>query len=407
MKIRSRILILLFILPAFATAGGPAYSRFGIGDLLFYGGSRSYSMGGAALALSGDGFINRINPAGLAGISRTQFSGAFEFVRSSFEDPSGSSSFGRGSFQNIAFAIPISVDAGAVLFGEASPYSMVKYTVERRESQPPVASQQTFWGDGGLSSLSLGTSYRPFDDLSIGAKFNYVYGAIRQITKTDFDDGTFADNQTETSFFHRGSNFTFGIAYHGFTSVPSRKFTVGLLITTPSRMSVKRERLLNTGGISDTTLVERSKTDLPLTLGAGVSYAVSDRILLAADVLSQQWENAEFFGAKSGDIRNSTRIGIGGEILPRRDPSTYFERVAYRAGFAYNASYLRLNGQSVNEWYITGGIGLPLGFESQVDIGFQYGVRGTLASNLIKDTFFKLSISMSATEAWFLTIEED
>lgn len=412
MKIRfGTIATFVFLVPLLASAGGPTYSRFGIGDLLFFGSGRSYGMGGASLALMGDEFINRINPAGLAKIARTRFSGAFEYVRSSSEDPTGKAFFGHGTFQNLAFAIPLSVDAGSVLFGGAAPYSIVKYNIERRESQAPIASRQTYFGDGGLSSLALGTSYSVLTDFTVGLKFNYVYGTIRQIAKVDFDDNTFTDNETHTSFFHSGSNFTFGATYEGIGTLlgtPSLKpLTIGMILTTPSRLSVKKERLLTTTGIADTTLVERNTTDLPFTFGAGVSYTFEQRYVVAADFSLQRWEESNFFGTKPAEIRNSTRMGIGFEALPARDPKSYLERVAYRGGFSYNASYLQLNGQPINEWFVSGGLGLPLGLQSRIDIGLQYGVRGTLSNSLQKDTFLRLSVSLSASEAWFLTIEED
>jgi len=43
-----------------SSAGGPIFSRFGVGDLLRYGGSRVDAMGGAGISLIGDGFLKKI-----------------------------------------------------------------------------------------------------------------------------------------------------------------------------------------------------------------------------------------------------------------------------------------------------------------------------------------------------------
>lgn len=394
-----------------ATAGGPSYSRFGIGDLAYFGSNRAFAIGVVGIALTGDGFINRFNPAGLSRISLTRISAGFEFSTMTLQDQSGSTKFARGDFQSIALAVPISRERGIVLTAETSPYSHVNYRVQVRESTYGSPSTQTMSGIGGLSTLSLGLSYRPREDLSLGLKYSYIYGTIEHITAVDFDDLTFTDNEIRSSRFHSGSVFTMGLIAEDLGSLvgsPSLKpFQVGVIVSTPSRLSVKQENVLLTSTSVDTTSIVRGKTDIPFSFGLGVSYRAADRMLLTTDVFLQEWQGSNFFGGPSGGTRNSTRIAGGVEFLPKAIPSTYGDRVAYRAGFVYNSSYHAIGGQAINEWYLSGGVGLPIGPDAKMNLALQAGSRGTMDGGLQKIGFFRFSVSLSASEAWFLTLEED
>ena len=67
------------ICPFITLAGGSSFSQYGFGDMLRTGDSRTYALSGTGIALLGDGFINELNPAGLARISLTRFSTGFEY----------------------------------------------------------------------------------------------------------------------------------------------------------------------------------------------------------------------------------------------------------------------------------------------------------------------------------------
>jgi len=394
-----------------ATAGGPTYSRYGIGDLAYFGSNRAFAIGVLGIGLGGDGFINRFNPAGLSRISLTRLSAGFEFSTMSLKDQTGATKFARGDFQSFALAVPISKEHGITLSAQTNPYSNVDYKVQVRELTAGSPSTQTFSGIGGLSSLSLGLSYSPREDLSLGLKYSYVYGTIDQITKVEFDDVSFTNSELHASRFHGGSVFTLGFLVEdlgSFLGSPSLKpFQVGAVISTPAKLSVREERLLLTSSSVDTTAVLRGKTDLPFSFGLGAGYQANERMLLTTDVFLQGWQGANFFGGSSVGIRNSTRIAAGVEFLPKRVPSTYGDRIAYRAGFAYNSSYHSISGRAINEWYLSGGTGLPIGPDARLNLALHVGSRGTLDGGLQKSTFVRFSVSISASEAWFLTLEED
>ena len=79
LKIRIFLIILIVAFPLITLAGGSSFSRYGFGDILRYGDSRTYAMSGTGIAFISDGFINELNPAGLTRISYTRFSTGLEY----------------------------------------------------------------------------------------------------------------------------------------------------------------------------------------------------------------------------------------------------------------------------------------------------------------------------------------
>ena len=95
---------------------------------------------------------------------------------------------------------------------------------------------------------------------------------------------------------------------------------------------------------------------------------------------------------------------MGGEITPNVDNyNNYLARIHYRLGFMYGQTYLHLRGQNLNEYAITFGFGLPLrGMRTMLNLGAQYGVRGTTSQQLIRESYFKIVVGFSIYERWFV-----
>ncbi|MEX0602084.1 MAG: hypothetical protein WD295_02000 [Bacteroidota bacterium] len=392
-------------------AGGPIYSRYGLGDLRFFGGERSFAMGGTVIGLSGDGFLNLTNPAGLGLISRTRFLGAFEYQNVSSVDPSGEAEFARGDFQGGAMGFPIAPAYRASLLLEVSPFSAVRYSVSEADTLDGISKSQSFFGSGGLSSLGLGASFSPVGGVTMGVKMNYLYGRIRQVAAVDFADPTLLDSQVDRSLYHNGLQFTVGGLVDGFDqllgSSSFKPLNLGFIVVSPARLTVKQEHIHSSTQSFDTTVMSRGTTTVPFGYGAGLSYLIDGRYLIAADVEQRNWSSANFFGTPPVEMRNSLRASLGLEIVPRRDVDTWVNLITYRAGIGYHAQALRIRNQPLNEMFVTGGAAFPVGPDIRLHVGLQVGSRGTTQNGLQRDTFFRLSFSLTASEEWFIRLEDE
>ena len=103
----------------------------------------------------------------------------------------------------------------------------------------------------------------------------------------------------------------------------------------------------------------------------------------------------------------ASKFKAGGFYIPKYNSLTsYFSRVVYRAGFRYEETGLNINGNAIDEFGISFGVGLPVGrLFSNANIGFEYGQRGTTDFGLVKEEFFNVSLSLSLNDKWFRKIK--
>jgi len=408
-KIKIFLIISIAAFQSIALAGGSSFSRYGFGDLLRYGDSRTYAMSGTGIALLDDGFINGLNPAGLARISYTRFSAGFEYNNFLSKDETGSSFYSTGGFQGLAFAFPISRENGIVMSAEFAPYSTVSYGITSSLFDSLTQSQQnkTFYGSGGLSSIGLGLSASLLTTLHIGARFDYIYGRTHQYQTTSFNSTYLTSLSFDRATYYSGFTVTLGAIYEGIDQLldlPSlHNLSLGFTLRTASSLDANIKRIYSEG---DTTN-QNGTADIPLSAGFGFSYLLQNRYRFLGDIETENWGRTEYFGSHPAELRNSLHTSLGFEALPAKDADTFLKRIVYRAGLAYNSTYYQINGIGINEYLISGGLGLPMGPESQLNIGLQIGVRGSIDNYLQKDTIIRLSVAVSASEIWFLRFDEE
>jgi hypothetical protein len=365
----------------------------------------------ASLAVTGDD-VSMLNPATLHTITRTRVWGGFEYAYISSSDASATSGYSRGDFQGLAVAIPIDAAHGAVLAAGAGPYSRVLYAIKRTESAGGSEASQVFHGSGGLSTLSLSGSFRLSPSIVAGAGLQYLYGRIRQIHQIDFLDPLFTDSNIDRSWFHSGFFVSGGLVVRNVgTLLGIRRLEaldLGILYSSPASLDVQEERLVTSTSFSDTSLVRSGTTRIPSRFGVGAAYVVSERVLLAADVMIQRWRSANFFSQPNVDMmRDSWRAGAGIEFRPARDRYAFGDRLYYRLGAAYTTGNLKLSNQLISEVMVTAGVGVPIGPLAYLNIGLQGGRRGVTDAPLVQDTFLRVSLSVVGGEEWFMDLIED
>jgi hypothetical protein len=272
---------------------------------------------------------------------------------------------------------------------------------------------KTFYGSGGLSYIGVGLSASPLSTLHIGARLNYMYGSTRQYQTTSFDSTYLTPVTFDRDTYYSGFTVTVGAIYEGIANlldVPAlRSFTIGLTLTTASTLDANIQRTYPGSSYSsgDSIVSENGTAGIPLSIGIGLSYLYQNRYRVLGDVVAENWGSVNYFGVHPAELRNSLRTSLGFEALPAKEADTFLKRIVYRGGLAYQSTYYQINGIGINEFLISGGLGLPVGPESQLNVGLQIGVRGTTDSHLQKDTIIRLSVAVSASEIWFLRFEEE
>jgi hypothetical protein len=408
--VKKLFVVFLLVTPSTVYAGGSTYSRYGFGDILRYGDSRLYALGGTGIALIDDGFINGLNPAGLARISFTRFSGGFEYNRFSSQDNNGSAGYSTGGFQGLSFAIPISKDDGIVLSFASTPYSAVRYAINSTYTDATIGivKHQSLYGSGGLSNINIALSGSPLTTLHIGGRLNYLYGRTRQYQKSTYDNSDFAATTLDQSLYYSGFTFTLGAIYEDIEellSMPSlHDLSVGAVLTTSSVIDAEEQSIFSS---IDSTFSSPGTAEIPLSVGIGLSYLYKDQFRVLGDFVIENWATAKVYNSEVTDLRNSFRASLGFETVPSKDIDSFWKRNIYRAGFVLNSTYYNINGIGIDEYLISAGVGVPIGADSRLNIGLQAGMRGSTDNKLQKDTIFRLSVAISASELWFLKFDEE
>jgi hypothetical protein len=406
-------LLLLIVAVGAAGSGGSGYSRYGIGDLRYFADAQAMGMGSATIAVLSPGFIDELNPAAWVRINRTRFTISTLYEGFSTSDASSSAYFSQLTFSGAAIAIPIAPSSGLVASLGVTPYSRINYNVITPVTLGAVTYSAQYIGEGGVSLAYLGTSYSLGSNLHVGGKLDYYFGTLNYTTKQLFVDAQYANADVLRATTLHGFGGTFGAIYSGLGNVlglsDGKTLNLGLALSTTSYLTGSDERFYdyNTGSYltRDTVTLSDRTVRIPLAVGAGLSFA-TERLLLAADWYYQNWST--FTDPTGAVIRDSYRIGAGGELLPRKESAApYTQRIAYRFGAFYNASYYELRTEAINEVGLSAGIGLPIVGDTRLNVGAEYAFRGTTDQQLQRDKILRISITLSGSELWFLRPEQE
>ncbi|MEL6810450.1 MAG: hypothetical protein AAFP76_03825 [Bacteroidota bacterium] len=404
-----RIFIVIMLLTgglAIAQQGSTSpYSFFGIGELKFRGTVENRLMGG--LGVYGDSIhLNIQNPAAISGLRLVNYSiaGSHKFDR--LETSSESQNATTTSLDYLAIGIPMGK------FGAS--FGLIPFTSTGYKLQSETTNSLTqYEGTGGLNKAFFQLAYQITSQLSIGVDANYNFGNIENVASTTQDGVQFGTRETNRSDL-LGFSYNFGAMYK--TMISEQLELVSSVTYTPETdFSSENSRVLETtltlpsGTITpvDSRDIEVSDTDFTfpseLTFGAGLGKP--KKWFVGGEYTSQKTSNFtnRTFELENVIFEDASRYSIGGFYIPNYNAlGSYWKRVVYRGGFRFEETGINVNGESINEFGISFGVGIPVGrLFSNVNLGFEFGKRGTTNAGLVEETFFNTFISLSLNDRWF------
>ena len=421
------VLIAFFALQSYGQEGTASpYSFYGIGSLKFKGTVENRSMGGLSI-FTDSIHVNLRNPAAYAGPNLKLWNGESRPIKFSvgaghsstnLKASSGESRVNSTTFDYLALSIPV----GKFGFGFGLvPYTSVGYKLEDREND---VLQNRYRGEGGVNRAFFGLGYQITDNLSLGIDANYNFGNIQNsVIQFAYDeDGNLVQYQTRESNRSdlSGLNFNIGLTYKAMLN-EKLELQTGLTYSPKSDLSSRNQRTFATIVINQINGQEfvlneiegdlegqgLARTDLTLpsrfSFGAGIG---EPRHWFAGAEFTRQ-NTSEFsnpiVSIENANFVNASTISVGGFYIPDYTSfSNYWKRVTYRAGFRFENTGLEINNETINEFGMSFGVGLPVGnVFSNANLGFEFGRRGTTNQNLIQENFFNVNISLSLNDRWF------
>ena len=410
------LILCLTAITAYSQSGNGSvspYSFGGIGEIRPQATIENQAMGG--LSMYTDSIhVNLRNPAAFGKLRLVTFTAAGGHKEVKLKDFTDEESSSVTSLEYISVALPLSPKFG-VGFG-ILPYTAVGYNVF---SETTNATQDTvlnqFSGDGGLNKVFLSAGYEITKNLHVGGTVNFSFGNLQYQSVQSIDGVQYGTINTRESEVN-GYDFNFGATYTPRIKNKYTLFTSVTVNTQANLVSSNSERLgsfsLNTGEeieVRDIDLepsnLRNTELKIPTTTTLGLGFGRDRKWFLGAEYSLQALSSFrnDFIDPENVAYEDANTIRVGGYFVPDYASFTsYLKRITYRAGARTSRTGLVVNNKSIHDFGITFGLGLPVGGGfSNMNLGFEYGKRGTTVANLIEETYFKVSVGLSFNDKWF------
>jgi hypothetical protein len=402
------------------------YSFYGIGTLKFKGTVENKSMGG--LSIYTDSIhVNLRNPAAYVGPNLKSFNEESRPVKFAvagsnnalnLKTNTGEAKTSAATFDYLTLSFP--VGKFGVGFG-LLPYTAVGYKLESTDND---LITNRYRGEGGLNKTFLGLGYLITDGLSVGIDVSYNFGNVQNSVIEFVYDSENNPVQYQTRENNRsnlsGLNYNLGISYKTMLN-EKLELSTGLTYAPESTLRSNNSRSFSTIVISplsgqefeintidadlETNNLKTTDLTLPSRISFGAGLGEPRKWFFGAEYTFQNTKKFSnpIFSVDNTNFVNASNISIGGFLVPDYNSfSKYWKRATYRAGLHFENTGLEINNETINEFGISFGVGLPVGsWYSNANLGFEIGKRGTTNQNLIQENFFNVNISLSLNDRWF------
>lgn len=414
-------LVWFFVIGGYAQRSTASpYSFYGIGSTKFGGTAENRAMGGIS-TFADSLLLNIQNPAALGKLDMTSYAVGASFSRSGLEDQSTTSTAKAASFDYLAMGFPISKKLGAS-FG-LLPYTAVGYNLQHEDVSEDLDQISRYSGEGGINKVYASFGYEITKNLSVGVSGSYNFGTLNNSIYNSIEGVQFTTKQLDSAQV-RGVDFKVALNYQHplknqhtlyasvmykpqvtFSSYNTRNLSTVYLYNDGREPSSSSQDVdLDALGLADTDMTIPSVVNVGLGVGKNLEWYVG-----AEYQMSQTSEFSNPFLSLEG-VRydDSYKMSLGGFWIPDYNSySGYFKRITYRLGGHYENLGLVINGQEVNDLGVSLGISLPVAQLSKLNLGIDFGRRGTTDSGLIQENYFNFSVGLSLIDRWFIKSKFD
>lgn len=384
------------------------YSFFGIGESRFKGNLENRSMAG--LNIEQDSLhINILNPASFAAMRFTAFTIGGNYTSTKLQTDSKSNNARRTGIDFLAVALPLG--KMGVGFG-LMPYTSVGYNIESTNPNPDGVNN-VLKGTGGLNKAFFSLGYTIMPNLVIGADVQYNFGRINN-SNLEFLTGVLVGTEEKNKADLNGLSTNFGAMYK-YKIYKKTNFYSSFTYTPQSTLSSTNTKTISTVNYNSNydvavydaldEKVIRTDLKIPEKISFGFGVGETKKWLLGTQMVFQNvGKLADDYNTMDNVVyERYSSYSIGGFYVPNNNVfSKYYQKIVYRGGLKYAKTGTVINSKEIDEKAITFGMALPvIGSLSNINIGLEYGQRGTTSHGLIQENYFTLAMSFSLNDKWF------
>ncbi|MBS7785886.1 hypothetical protein KIH23_01130 [Flavobacterium sp. CYK-55] len=412
-KILIAFVLLISITLRAQQATSSPYSFYGIGDVRFKGNAENRMMGGASV-FADSIHINYTNPASFSGVKLSTYTAGGSFNATRLNAYNGNEKSQRSTLDYLMVAIPMKNSGFG--FG-LIPYSSVGYKI--RNTNSTTLDYRAFEGTGGLNKVFLSYAYKLNNSLSLGLSGHYNFGQIETTTVAKIFEAQLGSQEANTSQLS-GFSLDLGV-YYKYKINSKLDLQTSFVFTPQTSLKSRNSRIISSvllyNGFEPIEvdqldeINDNSTLNLPAKYTLGVGIGQNKKWMVGTELTLQQTSN---FGSRTNDLNkveyeNGFKYSFGGYYIPNYASfSNYLNKVTYRAGFRYEKTGMIINQEPIRDYAITGGFGLPLGGAfSNLNLGVEWGRRGTAKALLIEENYTNVIISLSLNDRWFIKRKYD
>ncbi|WP_207492097.1 hypothetical protein [Aridibaculum aurantiacum] len=413
------------------------FSRFGLGDVLPASNILNRGMGGLTAAHADAASINFANPASYSRLNNVTFDLGLNIDSRTLKSAEPVLKYNSINFtpSYVLMGIPLSTaeqrrkkNHVAMVLG-LRPVTSINYSVvEGRKIQPNNTDSVIYHyeGSGGLNQAIVGLS-KKWGNFSIGINTGYTFGRKQIATRTIIADTSFlptnrSNSSTTTSF--GGLYLNGGAMYEGKLSGRT-SIRLGVAGNLSQNLNAEQDMTRNTFFYSgagsmipiDTVSSQvgtSGQVTLPSSINAGIAftrktehrsgYALEDR-MIGIEYTTTNWADYRFMG-QNDNLNNSWMVKVGGQLVPRPFTESFWNNVAYRAGFNIGRDHVVAMGKNYSTYSMTVGAGFPLrswrtSQSTQINTSLEFGKRGSRENN-ITENFLRFSVGFNLSDIWFI-----
>ncbi|SVB29369.1 uncharacterized protein METZ01_LOCUS182223, partial [marine metagenome] len=288
------------------------------------------------------------------------------------------------------------------------PHSSVGYNLESRNNIDSL--EYKYSGNGGVNKVFLGFGYLISENLSIGIDAHYNFGNI-QNNAIEF---LYDDEQLPLDYQAReinrsdlsGINYNLGISYKPMINEKTQLVT-SFTYSPSYNLTSKNKRTFASVIISENTGIEYpineievdllslglEETDLKMpskmSIGVGIGSVRSWFVGTEYNIIKSSVFSSDLLDIQNTYFEDSSILSIGGFYIPDYNSfNKLLQRIVYRSGIYFEKTGLNINNQSIKEFGISFGLGIPVSrLFSNINTVIEIGKRGTTDQNLVKENF--------------------
>lgn len=443
--------------------GVSPYSTYGIGSLSPRAIGPNLGLGGTSLAYGTPYHVNPSNPATYGLLSSPIFdAGLIMNSKAIYSDDTYQNNF-HSQMSHFAMASPVSKDKTWGIALGLMPYSDVNYDIKVNYSSPdqPMAPHDIVYeGDGGINKVFAGLGKMFYLDslknniFSIGANGSYYFGTIDRSANTNFYENsdylnTYVSN-TEL-FGEFGGDIGFFLA----TRIDS-SYKASKLLTAEERAEMTPKNLTHFmlgGDIEfgqnvnrkttyfagsyvgsnfqsdvnqfdlDTNVYSTSRGEVYIPYQFALGFMLENYnphskhlIRFLGDYTYRDWTQYKNENIDQ-NLNPFWQASVGLEYIPEfyysyRKTAGLVSKINYRCGFRYTNTYVDVNGENIQDFGISFGLGIPFIGSSyynktaaMFNMSVEYGQTGKNEPGLIQERyaniFFGVTLTPTYLDRWF------